>query len=192
MSDISDEKLLQKGLDNYKTDTVVKLQSTIRLIIKLKRMDIKIKESKNNLKQSIENYINNKTKLIIKKGCRAPDCLVKRPCFNYLGQTNGIYCKDHKKENMINVRDKKCKCKKSIPSFGYEGGKSICCKDCKTPDMISTHNKNKLCKCKKHQARFGFTNDEKATRCSECKEEKMIDIISRLYFCVEHKTCFNF
>lgn len=43
----------------------------------------------------------------------------KIPSFNYQGEKIGIYCNDHKKDGMVDVKNKKCiKCGK-IPSFNY-------------------------------------------------------------------------
>jgi hypothetical protein len=42
---------------------------------------------------------------------------------------------------MIDVRSKKCFCKKSQPYYNYEGLKPEYCKDCKKCDMINVVNK---------------------------------------------------
>jgi hypothetical protein len=41
---------------------------------------------------------------------KSPKCLEcdTRPSYNVIGETKGIYCVEHKKENMFNVVDKKC------------------------------------------------------------------------------------
>ena len=41
--------------------------------------------------------------MCIHEGCN------KIPCFNNEGETKGLYCKGHKKKDMINVKDKLCK-----------------------------------------------------------------------------------
>jgi hypothetical protein len=41
------------------------------------------------------------------KKCKEDNCN-KQPVFNFINEKYGIYCKIHKKENMINVIDKKC------------------------------------------------------------------------------------
>ena len=41
------------------------------------------------------------------KKCNEPNCET-RPVFNYKGNKDGKYCVAHKKEGMINVKDKKC------------------------------------------------------------------------------------
>jgi hypothetical protein len=39
---------------------------------------------------------------------KCKDC-DKIPVFNLLNEKLGVYCSKHKKENMVNVKDKKCK-----------------------------------------------------------------------------------
>ena len=45
--------------------------------------------------------------------------------YNYKDEKQGNYCSKHKKENMINIRNKKCEevnCE-TLPTFNYEGNK---------------------------------------------------------------------
>ena len=54
--------------------------------------------------------------------CKTGNC-DKQAYFNYEEYKKGEYCKEHKKENMVNVKDKRCiepNCKK-IPSFSNIG-----------------------------------------------------------------------
>ena len=54
---------------------------------------------------------------------------------------------------MINVKQKKCKCKKSTPYFNYQLKAEYCYK-CKTEGMINV--KDKRCKCKKATPYFNY------------------------------------
>ena len=75
-----------------------------------------------------------------------PGICNKQPCFNFKGEKKGIYCIMHKKDNMVNVKDKKCKhlmCD-IIPVFGYSGGKTEYCTKHKKIGMIDI---TKIC-CK--------------------------------------------
>ena len=54
--------------------------------------------------------------------CLHEGCKI-RPCYNKEGETKGIYCFEHKKEGMVNVKDKTCiheGCK-TLPSYNKEG-----------------------------------------------------------------------
>jgi hypothetical protein len=79
------------------------------------------------------------------------ECNIKRPNYNYQGETKGLYCSDCKKSDMIDVKNKKCiKCLIKNPSFNYIGEtKRLYCYDCKTSDMINLVNK----KCKTSNCR---------------------------------------
>jgi len=37
--------------------------------------------------------------------CLIEDCSIQ-PCFNFKGEKKGLYCTRHKKENMINVKNR--------------------------------------------------------------------------------------
>ena len=54
--------------------------------------------------------------------CKEKGCKI-RPNYNNEGETTGLYCSAHKKEGMVNVRDKKCihpECE-VIPIFNFKG-----------------------------------------------------------------------
>ncbi len=67
------------------------------------------------------------------------------PSYNLSTEKIAIFCFDHKKENMINVKDKKCEypdCNK-IPAFNLETEKkAIFCGDHKKENMINIKNAN--------------------------------------------------
>ena len=79
-----------------------------------------------------------------------------------------------KEQGMIDIKNKKCKCGKSVPYFNFkEFKKAICCSKCKEQGMIDI--KNKKCKCGR-QPCFNFHYSTKPICCSKCKEVGMIDI----------------
>ena len=99
----------------------------------------------------------------------------KQAIFGFIDDIKPSYCKEHKRELMIDIHNKTClECSKQ-PSFGF--------KDDKAPTYCSIHKKegmvnvvNKTClECNK-QPTFGFENDKKPTYCKEHKKEGMINI----------------
>jgi len=80
------------------------------------------------------------------KRCVEPGCK-KIPHFNMEGETNGLYCAQHKKPEMIDVLNKRCVepgCKK-IPLFNMEGETNgLYCAQHKKPEMIDVMSR----KCK--------------------------------------------
>jgi hypothetical protein len=69
------------------------------------------------------------------------------PTFNYPNEINALYCSQHKKENMINFRGKKCrfnKCKKDA-LFGFINKKPFYCCEHKENNMINIILDNKCC-----------------------------------------------
>jgi hypothetical protein len=56
--------------------------------------------------------------------CQNEGCM-KRPNYNYNGQTKAIYCNQHKLDNMIDIKNKKCIYEGCIkrPVYNYNGQK---------------------------------------------------------------------
>ena len=52
-----------------------------------------------------------------------------------------LYCKSHKEELMINVKDKRCICGKTRPTFNIKGEQPKFCSKCKADGMIDVANK---------------------------------------------------
>ena len=77
-------------------------------------------------------------------------------------------------KNMVNVVNKKCPCG-TIPSYGFSGGKAVCCKECKEPGMIDVVNKK--CPCGKI-ASYGVSGG-KAECCKDCKKPDMVDVVNK-------------
>ena len=58
------------------------------------------------------------------KKCSYLNCNIF-PCFNKLGETKGLYYKEHAKDGMIDIKNKTCieKGCTTIPSFGTPGNR---------------------------------------------------------------------
>jgi EsV-1-7 cysteine-rich motif len=65
--------------------------------------------------------------------CKFEGCKT-RPYYNNPGETVGLYCKEHKKDGMVDVKNKKCK---------YEG--------CKTQPHYNNHGETVGLYCKEHK-----------------------------------------
>ena len=118
--------------------------------------------------------------------CKTPS----QPCFNFPDEKKPICCAKCKEPGMIDVKNKKCRCRISQPCFNFEGEKkAICCSKCKEPGMINVINKR--CKCGTSRPYFNFEGESKASCCSKCKEEGMIDVKNKRCNCGTHPT-FNF
>jgi len=133
------------------------------------------------------------------------------PTYNYKDQTKALYCKNHKKENMIDIRmNRKCIVNDCIHRsiYNYDGEtKGLYCKTHKKDNMIDV--KSKRCiepNCKKFPI-FNLDGNTKAIYCGCHKKEKMVDVkstkcieincknrpfynydgINKVLYCSEHK-----
>jgi len=81
---------------------------------------------------------NNKNKTCLDKGCK------KQPCYNFEGETKGLYCLKHKKKDMKDVVHKTCGddgCNKR-PCYNFEGEtKGLYCSRHKKKEMMDVVNK---------------------------------------------------
>jgi hypothetical protein len=109
---------------------------------------------------------------------------MKLPTFNLPTETKGTYCFEHKQENMIDVKHKRCQFENCMkrPNFNLPTEtKGIYCFEHKQENMINV--KNKRCQfenCMKHP-NFNLPTETKGIYCFEHKQENMID--------VKHKRC---
>ena len=124
--------------------------------------------------------------------CIEPDCK-KYSIFNYEGEKEGIYCFEHKKEKMIDVKNKKCIiCKKKRPNFNIEGQKPEYCFEHKKENMIDvTHKKCREQDCKKIP-NFNYEGEKEGKYCSVHKKEGMVDVKSKkCIICKKKQPIFN-
>jgi hypothetical protein len=120
--------------------------------------------------------------------CKQLHCKV-RASFGFKHE-KANFCKEHKKENMINVVNKKClECDKR-PNFGYKDEKNpIYCVLHKKENMVDVKNK-KCLECDK-QPKYGLKN-EKAIYCSLHKKENMINVVSKKCLDCDKYSNYNF
>ena len=110
--------------------------------------------------------------------CINPDCN-KRPNFNYINETKGIYCNQHKLNDMIDVNNKKCispDCNKQ-PKYNYiNETKGIYCKEHKLVDMINVTSKKCINSDCNKIPYYNYNNETKGLYCNQHKLDDMIDI----------------
>lgn len=78
--------------------------------------------------------------------CQHPNCLVKIAHFNYPGFSPGLYCAEHKKPTMINVRNNVCRyrtCRKRALFNYFRQETPLLCGTHKLPDMTNLINRNR-------------------------------------------------
>jgi hypothetical protein len=115
--------------------------------------------------------------------CKQDKCR-KQPVYNKEDEKTALYCKQHKTDGMIDVKNKTCKevgCK-IRPCYNKEGEKTaLYCNKHKTDNMIDVISKT--CKedgCKK-KPNYNFDGEKKSLYCNQHKKDGMID--------VKNKTC---
>ena len=81
--------------------------------------------------------------MLKRKRCAHDNCLV-RPNYNFLTETNALYCSNHKLENMINVVNKRCAHENCLtrPSYNYPTEtKALFCSEHKAENMVNVVDK---------------------------------------------------
>lgn len=134
-------------------------------------------------------------------GCREdPNCIkLKDASYGYKNGTRD-YCKDHKKDDMINLKGYICKSETctSRAAYGFpknskekDAGKVLYCgKDtCKKPGMINLLNKTCVAGCGK-QPTFNYPGEKKGLYCVEDKLPGMVDVKKRT--CKKCSTCASY
>jgi len=110
--------------------------------------------------------------------CQNDGC-IKRPTYNYNGQTKAIYCVQHKLPNMIDIRHKKCQNDGCIkhPAYNYNGEtKAIYCNQHKLPNMINIKSKRCIYEGCITIAIYNYNDETKAIYCYQHKLPNMINI----------------
>ena len=115
--------------------------------------------------------------------CQQEGCQT-RPVFNYADQTNALYCAQHKKENMVNVKSKMCQQEgcQTIPNFNYaDQTNGLYCAQHKKENMVDV--KHKTCQQEgcQTQPHFNYAGQTNGLYCAQHKKENMVD--------VKNKTC---
>ena len=127
---------------------------------------------------------------VTSKKCMHEKCS-KQPAFNLPTETKGIYCLEHKKENMISVTVKKCThkgCSKR-PSFNLPTETNgIYCFEHKKENMVDVKNKKCIYEECNKQPNFNLPTEKNGIYCMEHKKENMINIKSKK---CQFKSCKN-
>jgi EsV-1-7 cysteine-rich motif len=117
--------------------------------------------------------------------------------FNYEGETKRLYCKEHAKENMRDVKNKTCifdGCTKQ-PSFNYEGEKKgIYCAEHAKENMRDVKNKTCIFDGCTKQPRFNYVGEKKGIYCSEHAKENMRNVANKtcIFDGCTKQPCFNY
>ena len=111
--------------------------------------------------------------------CLEQNCKIKRPVFNLPGQKKGIYCQSHKRNEMVNVLDKKCMhpdCDKR-PNYNLHNEKTpLYCVTHKQDGMIDISHKRCIqSDCDKISS-YNNPGEKIALYCASHKLDGMIDI----------------
>jgi hypothetical protein len=90
-------------------------------------------------------------------------------------------CAKCKKEGMVNISNRRCFCKKHLPTYGLPDDKRPeYCSKCKKEGMVNI--KDKKCECGSSIPGFGIKGG-KATCCFKCKKEGMINLVNTICPC---------
>ena len=111
------------------------------------------------------------------KYCKSNTLCILNPKFGY-EKNKPLYCKSHASEDMIDVRNKKCKfagCNVQ-PRFGLVGESPDFCIQHKTEEMIDLIHKKCIYPECDLRARYEYLGETVPKYCSEHKLEDMIDI----------------
>jgi hypothetical protein len=106
----------------------------------------------------------------------------KQACFNYDGIKVDSYCKEHKKPNMIDIKNRRCNedgCYKQ-PRFNIRGIKSgIYCKEHKKPNMIDVTMRGCTAPDCDKKPCFNIPGSAKGIYCKQHAEPSMVDVVNR-------------
>ena len=103
--------------------------------------------------------------------------------YNLENEKKGLYCKQHKLDDMVNVRCKMCAyegCIK-IPVYNEENEKSgLYCSEHKSDNMIDVITKTCIHNnCKKHRS-YNKIGEKSPLYCSEHKTNDMVNLVSKM------------
>lgn len=112
----------------------------------------------------------------------------KYAIYNFIGKS-AAFCNSCRTEDMVNVKDKKCKCGNGLKIYNYEGLKAEFCSSCKKNDMINVIHKK--CNCGKAFPNYNYVNLV-AKYCFVCKLDGMINVKETKCFCNKKRPSFNF
>lgn len=114
------------------------------------------------------------------KRCIINECGVQAS-YNYLNETDVIYCNKHKLTDMVNISRKMCKyndCDK-LPSYNYINKSPLYCSSHKLINMINVKCKHCLHDDCNVRPYFNYSNQKKGIYCNTHKLDDMIDVVSK-------------
>ncbi len=102
-----------------------------------------------------------------------------RACYNYTGETIGLYCSGCALPNMVDVKHPKCiTCKIKRPNFNNAGETTgLYCSGCALPNMVDV-KRPKCITCKIKQPNFNNAGETTGLYCSGCALPNMVDVKS--------------
>jgi uncharacterized protein YajQ (UPF0234 family) len=133
-------------------------------------------------------FINKKSRICIYNNCN------KQASFNYINNKLRLYCKNHKLNDMVDIKNKRCiKCNIKQALYNYKHEKiTLYCNNCKLPDMVDVKNKRCI-DCNIKRSCFNYKDKKYALYCNDCKFSDMIDIVSKKCIkCNIKRPCFNY
>jgi hypothetical protein len=117
--------------------------------------------------------------------CKENGCKTS-PVFNVEGETKRLYCSQHKKEGMVDVKHKTCLSEgcKIRPNYNKDGEtKALYCSEHKLEGMVNVKDKTCIHPDCKVRPIYNKDGETKGLYCSQHKKEGMID--------VKNKTCIH-
>jgi hypothetical protein len=119
--------------------------------------------------------------------CTEEKCY-KNASYNFKDEKKRLYCKDHIKTGMVIIKQDSRICitckdedKTIRASFNFPTEtRPLYCISHSKDGMINLNNKNSMClKCKKKSPSYGIPG-KKATHCSKCSDDTMVDLVSNI------------
>ena len=125
------------------------------------------------------------------KGCAVEGCIIKNPTYNIPTENKGLYCLEHKLNDMVNVITKTCIIEEcgTHPSFNYENIKTpIYCIEHILDGMVNVVSKNCIYLNCGTRPIFNYENEKTAIYCQEHKLDNMINIRGKTCIIEDCKT----
>jgi hypothetical protein len=118
--------------------------------------------------------------ILVSQLCQEGNCK-SRPNFNYEGETRKIYCFEHKKENMVDIKHKICTFEncKTRASCNYENETTpIYCATHKEKNMVALNTI--FCNFENCKTRptYNYENETNPIYCSKHKKNNMVNVKS--------------
>ena len=105
-------------------------------------------------------------------------CCKIRPSYNFEGNKKAIYCLAHKKNEMVDVRNKRCFHEGCYyqPSYNFEGDKALYCLEHKLEKMVNVKNKPCIHEGCNILPSYIFKGESNKLFCSTHKKNGMVNV----------------